>query len=239
MVVKINNQDVEIKNNQFSYTLDLKEGKNNINIFAKNTESSVIHKEKIVIIREITEEEKQASIEKENNQKIKSENSDFINQLRREIISLEDFDGDTYKESVASLQLEIVLFAAWANIINKAEASAEQEINNLGKDLKEKVRQVQVKEFPLMRKSYGEIFDTTLWEHNIDIKVYGTHNNIIELTGVLFADNKNIKDTQTTIQEMLKLLRFDRVNYKWYEYDDEYTYFSLESYNDNEIIEIK
>ena len=164
---------------------------------------------------------------------------DFKNQLQREIDGMENFDGSTYKESIDGLTIEVVLFSAWANRINDAEKSSDQEINNLGKELEQKVKQIQIKEFPLMRKSYGEIVGATLWEHNIDVKVFGTSNNTIELTGALFANNKNIKDTQAEIQEMLQLLRFDRIDYKWYKYDDDYTYFDLESYRDNEIIELK
>ena len=58
VTVKINGQDVEIKNNQFSYTIDLKEGKNKVNVIATNTKSSIVKKETIVINRELTEAEK-------------------------------------------------------------------------------------------------------------------------------------------------------------------------------------
>ena len=164
---------------------------------------------------------------------------DFKNQLQREIDGMENFDGSTYKESIDGLTIEMVLFSVWANRINEAEKNSDQEINDLGKKLEQKVKQIQIKEFPLMRKSYGEIVNTTLWEHNIDVKVFGASNNTIELTGALFANNKNIKDTQAEIQEMLQLLRFDRINYKWYKYDNDYTYFDLESHRDNETIEVK
>ncbi len=58
VTVKINGRDAEIKNNQFSYTINLREGKNNVNIVATNTKSSIINKEALVIVRELTEEEK-------------------------------------------------------------------------------------------------------------------------------------------------------------------------------------
>jgi len=64
VTVKINGRDAEIKNNQFSYTINLKEGKNNINIVATNTKSSIVNKKTLVIVRELTEEEK-AKIEEE------------------------------------------------------------------------------------------------------------------------------------------------------------------------------
>ncbi len=69
VTVKINGQNAEVKNNQFSYTIDLKEGKNNVNIVATNTKSSIVNKETLVIVRELTEEEK-AKIEQEKQAKI-------------------------------------------------------------------------------------------------------------------------------------------------------------------------
>lgn len=58
VTVKINDRDAEIKNNQFSYTINLREGKNNVNVVATNTKSSIVKKETLVIMRELTEEEK-------------------------------------------------------------------------------------------------------------------------------------------------------------------------------------
>jgi hypothetical protein len=87
-----------------------------------------------------------------------------------------------------------------------------------------------------MRKEYGNLVAKTLWEHDIDVKVYGQSYGTIEFVGALFAANKNIKDTHATLFEMLKLLRFDRANYKWYEYDSNYSYYTIESNADNEII---
>lgn len=37
---------------------------------------------------------------------------------------------------------------------------------------------------------------------------------------------------------MLVLLRFDRANFKWYEYDDEYTYWTIESNVDSKVVRI-
>ena len=69
----------------------------------------------------------------------------------------------------------------------------------------------------------------------MDVKVFGSGNSTIELSGAVFATNKNIKDTQTAIQDMLKKLRFDKANYKWFNGADEYNYYAIESSKDNEI----
>ena len=70
---------------------------------------------------------------------------------------------------------------------------------------------------------------------NIEVEVFGNNSKTIQFTGGIFANNKNKQETQETLSEMLNLLRFKKVNYKWYKYDDEYTYYELDSKNDNEI----
>ena len=86
-----------------------------------------------------------------------------------------------------------------------------------------------------MRADYGKLVGKTLWEHDVDVTISGSGNSIIEFSGGVFAANKNIKDAQTAIQDMLKQLRFDKANYRWYSGADEYDYYSIESKKDNEI----
>ena len=38
-----------------------------------------------------------------------------------------------------------------------------------------------------------------------------------------------------TIQKSLEDLRFKKVNFKWYKYDDEYTYWDIESLADSKV----
>lgn len=130
--------------------------------------------------------------------------------------------------------METVLFAAWANLINRAKTHTDSEIKKIGDTLESKVKQIQIKEFPLMRQDYGKVVNKILWENNIEVKVYGAYNGTIELIGGIFASNKSIKEVHSKIYDMLKLLRFDRVNYKWYKYDDEYTYFTIDSKKDDQ-----
>jgi len=174
----------------------------------------------------------------DNNQNSNVEKTDeqFITQLKREIESLDkgvDFTG--YKESIDAIQMELVLFSAWAINIDEASKSENQEIKSLGEKLKSRVEKIQVAEFPKLRKAYGKIVDKKLWEQNIEVETLGNSSKTIQFTGAIFANNKNKQDTQETLSELLNLLRFKKVNYKWYEYDDEYTYYELDTAKDSEI----
>lgn len=160
-------------------------------------------------------------------------------QLGREISSIDKgIDFTSYKESIESIQLELVLFQVWAKKINEAKSSNNNDIKELGEKLETKVKKIQVSEFPKLRKAYGKIVAKKLWVENIEVEVFGNNSKTIQFTGGIFANNKNKQETQETLSEMLNFLRFKKANYKWYEYDDEYTYYDLDSKNDNEIVEL-
>lgn len=86
--------------------------------------------------------------------------------------------------------------------------------------------------YPYYRKLMVRASSEALWEKNI--KVTGT-GSTITFTGGVFANHANIKAFETDIEETLNNFRFKRVNYKWYDYDDEYTYYSLSNPKDSEI----
>jgi hypothetical protein len=169
---------------------------------------------------------------------IKEQTPEELNQqLKREIESLnKPFDNSTYDGTVDALQLELVLFGVWANIIKEGEASTLEDNVKLAKELKNKVIKIQSKEFPLLRKKYGVLLADKMWEHDIIIKTTGSTNGILELTGGTFAANKNIKEFQTTLSEVLTMFRFKQTRYRWYKDADEYTYYDLGSESDKELV---
>lgn len=158
--------------------------------------------------------------------------------IKREAESLSTFDGSQYRGDVNSIQLEIVLFGAWAEMIKDAEKSGDAEIKRDGKAFKNKVIALQKTEFPKLRKSYGEFIKGELWREDIEVTMKGNGSSTLEFVGGTFASNQNKEDTQKTLREILTQLRFKRVNYKWYKYDDEYTYYSMDTPADGELVEM-
>lgn len=161
---------------------------------------------------------------------------DFKDQLKREIESLKDgFDGSEFRSSVQSIQIELAVFEAWKTLYKKSKKSNDKEIKELGETLKKEAIRIQKMEFPKLRKAYGEVADELMWENNIDVKTGNskTHQNLTFIGG-LFASNKNIKEMQTQINEITRLLRFKTVNYLWYKGQDDYTYYDLTSKKDSD-----
>ena len=96
---------------------------------------------------------------------------------------------------------------------------------------------LRLRTFPKIRKAYYEFLRKNLWESDIDVDLSGSGNTILKFTGGSFAANKNIKITQETLREMLTMLRFKQTQYRWYEGEDEYTYYKMKTPKDSEIVD--
>ncbi|MDR3047448.1 MAG: hypothetical protein LBU51_07555 [Bacteroidales bacterium] len=156
-------------------------------------------------------------------------------QLEKEIKAINDGIGfDIYRGTIEDIDMRLELFKSWNDLIEKGKQSNDSKIQTISKQLEAKVKKVQQKEFPKMRKEYADIADKLLWEHNIDVTVTGTGNKYINLTGGIFASNGNIKDTQTELKLMLYKLRFNQTRYRWYRNQDEYTYYNMKGKSDTE-----
>jgi len=168
-----------------------------------------------------------------------SEEDKLKEQLQREITSFDKpFDNSSYRNTVEGIQMEVVIFSVWAGMIGKGENSTDEENKKLAASLKNKVTAIQIKEFPQMRKSYAKAAAEKLWESNIYVTTEGATNAIINLTGALFANNKNIADTQRALTDVFSQFRFKEVRYRWYKEADEFTYYKLEPPKDSEIKEV-
>lgn len=174
----------------------------------------------------------------EKNEKIQTP-EEFKEQLKRELSSFDKpFNSEGYGGTVSSVQVEVALFAIWQQIIDKAQSGDDEENKQLGSSLKKKVVSLQLKEFPKMRMKYAQAIKEILWEHDVYVTIQGSKNEILNLTGAYFAANKNIKEIQTSINEVVNIFRFKQVTYRWYKGADEYTFYTLETPSDNSLVEL-
>jgi uncharacterized FlaG/YvyC family protein len=188
-------------------------------------------------LSKMTDGEKQIAKEDEEKKKAEEEVVNTKEQLKREINSIDKgVNFSNYRGTVESLQIEIALFATWAKIINEAEATNDPEILSLAKQLKSKVSAVQVKEYPILRKEYTKIVASKMWENNIEVSSDGAGNKNLNFIGGIFANNKNKKDFQTQLHEVLTMFRFNQSRYRWYEGEDEYTYYTIYEGKDSDLV---
>jgi len=184
-----------------------------------------------------TDEEKQIAKKAEEQKKEEEEIVKKKEELEREIISIDKgVNFSTYRGTIDALQLELVLFAAWANIIKETEVTNDPEMLKLVKKLTTKVSSIQVKEFPILRKEYAQIVATKMWENDIEVSTDGSGNKNINFVGGIFAANKNKQDFQTQLTEVLTMFRFNQSRYRWYKGADEYTYYTVYIGKDSDLV---
>ena len=118
----------------------------------------------------------------------------------------------------------------------EGEESSDDDIKKLAQTLKSKLISIQVKEYPKMRKHYSSLLGEKLWEENIYVTTQGSKNQIINITGGIFANNKNIAEFQRTLSEVLQQFRFKEIRYRWYENADKYTVYNYEAKGDDLIL---
>lgn len=264
----INWKDVNVESNNFLYKYPLILWKNTISIiwynwdvkreFNKEIEKITkeeeqkrieLEQQKLALEKQRIELEQQKAIEeqKQKEELVKKQAElqeqervkKAVDRMNKEIEWINKYNWSTYRDSVTSIQIEIALFSAYASIVDEYINDSNPTIKNLATQLKTKVSNLQKKEFPKIRKAYADLVSKTMWEHNIDVMAKWTWYSTIEFVWWIFANNKNIKDSYSTLSDMLKLLRFDRANFKWYKYDDEYTYYDIESLSDDKVEQIK
>lgn len=136
------------------------------------------------------------------------------------------------KEAIIS---SLSVFEGYQEMANDSYGSDNPEISKMKNKLKSLLKSRQQKDFPKLRKAYAEVMRSALWRENIEVACTGKLKKTLTLTGGTFASNANVEDSYSALRDALVKLRFKRINFKWYEYDDEYTYYNITSDPDNKI----
>jgi hypothetical protein len=227
--LKLNGKIMEESEGVFEKRILLEHKSTKIILEAENLHKEIV--ENFIVSREETQEEKSLREEKRLNSI-----SNELKELEMILKEIPERDFSIYYDSISKIDLALNLFHTWAEEIKKAEESPHLEKQALGEKIRSAVVKKQVIEFPRLRKAYGKISANKLWVNDIEVSVYGSSNSVIEYTGGVFAANRNIREAYTIVKTQLRDLRFDQANYKWYSGDDEYTYYTIGSRLDTEIV---
>lgn len=163
--------------------------------------------------------------------------SNYVAQINREIDGFSDFNPREYTDSQTSLGVGLGLLTAMTKIYEEGEdlpLTSEQEA--LRQQFKAKLIQTQKKALPIFRDAYGPVMLKDLWEHDASARTFGSNFTTVEFVAGMFAANRNIKQFQESVSNSLHQLRFKQARYKWYKEDDEYTYYTLDTFSDDELI---
>lgn len=180
------------------------------------------------LIKEALEKRKADSI------KLINENNFKYLELQSAINYLNTNIKIKHHSEIADLQSIINEFNYYAKLANGSINNKIDSISSSAKALKKTLQITQKKMFPEFRKSYIEYADRLMWESDID--VVGS-NKTITFIGGIFVSNKNIKVFHDQVSDVLTIFRFTKVQYKWYKGVDEFSYYTLHSASDEEILE--
>lgn len=189
---------------------------------------------------QVTDKKSAEEIAQQNDTRTQAEkDKDEIEKNKTDLIAniegVKKFNGTNFRDSAEKIGSELTIFSDWARLVNRTKNSTDAEVKKLSKTLETNLIALQNKEFPQLRLAWGKILKAKIWEANVEVSVSGSKNSMLELVGATYASNANVSDTQSIIQDMVKNLRFDRVTYKWYEYDDHYPYYTIDSKKDSDV----
>lgn len=131
------------------------------------------------------------------------------------------YDVPTINKTIANFRL------LW-RVIEGNINSESKKIAKKAQEAKSKLIATQKLVFPKLRKEWCTLSDETMWEYDVDVKCSGT---TVKFIGWIYAANSNIRDSYSAVSDMLKMLRFKKANFYWYEWS-EYTYYTINSLND-------
>ncbi len=158
----------------------------------------------------------------------------IVVELNKELNAINKFNNSLYQNSVDLILAERELFLAWGKLGARYKKSDTIEIKTIALKVLKKLPVLQSKEFPIMRKRYGKITGKILWENDIYVSTSGGKNEILNISGAIFASNMNIKNNVNEISSVLQKLRFKEVRYRWYKESDEFTYYRFDVPKDSQ-----
>ncbi|MCS7001166.1 MAG: MerC domain-containing protein [Bacteroidota bacterium] len=156
--------------------------------------------------------------------------------LQAELEGIKKFKGSEFYNSIDALKIELAALAAWAILINAGENAVDSNTRNLARKLKEKVIELQLKEFPTMRKHYARLINQNPKVHSLEATCYGEANEIIELRSNMFRSSDFVNTLHTQIKELLTMFRFKEVRYKQSKASTRYISFTLNAQPDFELV---
>lgn len=94
--------------------------------------------------------------------------------------------------------------------------------------IKNKCNTIKNAVMPTFRKRFAENLDRAMWEYNMDVSASSSRFKWLNLTGYMFADNAAKKQYYELLKYQAKDLGFTRICFRWYDGQDDYTYFNLD-----------
>lgn len=137
------------------------------------------------------------------------------------------------------MDADIATSIAWhksnAALYNEAKDSKDEKVKEQCNILKDKIIQIQTKQFPELRKLYVQSKESVLKQENIQIAASGERSDILAFTSEKFAPKQSQKSFLKTINEIVHELKFSKVIFKWSADSKDSKEYKISSKSDTEI----
>lgn len=144
-------------------------------------------------------------------------------------LKLKNGDGDT------DLATRLSWHKSNTALYNEAKANTDPKVKAQREILKQKMVQIQQRDFPELRTAYVESKKQALNEQHVGIALAGKHQEILTFEGGMFKPEQVQEDFMKNIYGVVNDLRFKKIVYKWSDAPDGYHNYEIKSKADSEI----
>lgn len=162
---------------------------------------------------------------------------EYIERVTSETKSIPSFKAKDYGKDIETIAIGVAMLNAWATIYDDGaslDLSKDQEAARQA--YKKAISKKQAEALPILRDLYGPAMRKQLWEVDGKAKTFGNKFKTIEIISGAFAANRNIKSTHETMHPTLSMLRFTRAQYKWLDANVDYSYYTLDTPADTDLV---
>jgi len=149
--------------------------------------------------------------------------------------STASFRVEDYVTSTARIGEAARLFDQWASVLTAASSVTSTEAVKQRDALTNEVKKIQTDAFPQLRKAFGVLIAKKVLIEDMEVSTSGAKHERISLVSVTFAANRNIVETQASIEDILMKLRFKRAEYRWTRNANDWKFLDLETKQDQDI----
>ncbi|GGB81409.1 hypothetical protein [Dyadobacter sediminis] len=162
-----------------------------------------------------------------------ADNNNVVLFIQNKIIDIDE------KLKTGQVDPDLATSIAWhqsnAALYQESLHHKDKQVKEQGNILKNKIIEIQTKQFPELRKSYVQSKESILKQENIQIANAGNRNEILVFTSEKFEPKASQKSFLKNINEIVHDLKFTKVIFKWSPDGKDSREYKISSKNDSEI----
>jgi hypothetical protein len=138
--------------------------------------------------------------------------------------------------SKADILRELDDISLLASLLRSAPGVLEGYTRDSLQKLRQELQALQVRDLPVLRQNFTKDLSNKLYLANSEAKCSGPGNTEITFLGGTFAFQTNIKQAQELLGNVMKRLRFKKVNFSWWQHEAHTVSYPLSEDSDSVLV---